>query len=164
MQFGARRAGNPSRHQTGICKPAGATYRPQMARILVIDDEFGIRRLLCVALEGMGYAVSEASNGREGLAVFAKHPTDLVITDLVMPEKEGIETIRSLRRTHPHLKIIAISGGNRAQAGDNLKMAKNLGANEVLAKPFKIDELAKVVERLLGALPSDDGVSPIDPE
>jgi CheY-like chemotaxis protein len=134
-----------------------------MLRILVIDDDAGIRRMLHMALESMGYAVSEAGDGKEGLALFAKHPADLVITDLVMPGKEGIETIRTLRKGHPHLKIIAMSGGSLTHSSDNLKMAKSLGANAAFSKPFTMAELAKVITGLLGSQPSDHAAQAIEP-
>jgi CheY-like chemotaxis protein len=129
-----------------------------MLRILVIDDDAGVRRMLRLALESMGYAVSEASDGKEGMALFAKHPADIVITDLVMPGTEGIETIRMLRKAHPHLKIIAMSGGSVTQSSDNLKMAKSLGANAAFSKPFSMGDLSKVITGLLGSKPSDHTV------
>ena len=135
-----------------------------MVRILVIDDDIGIRRMLRLALESMGYTVSEAGDGREGIALFAREPTDVVITDLVMPGKEGIETIRTLRKAHPHLKIIAMSGGSLTQSSDNLKMAKNLGANAAFSKPFAVAELAKVISGLLGSTPADHAVGVLKPE
>jgi CheY-like chemotaxis protein len=135
-----------------------------MVRILVIDDDAGIRRMLHMALASMGYTVSEAADGREGLALFDKQPADLVISDLVMPGKEGIETIRTLRKAHPHLKIIAMSGGSLTQSSDNLKMAKNLGANAAFSKPFSMADLSKMIESLLGTKPSDHTVSAIKTE
>jgi CheY-like chemotaxis protein len=129
-----------------------------MLRILVIDDDAGIRRMLRLCLESMGYAVSEAGDGKEGMELFEKQPADLVITDLVMPGKEGIETIRALRKAHPHLKIIAMSGGSVAKTSDNLKMAKSLGANAAFSKPFSVADLAKVITGLLGTKPSDHTV------
>lgn len=135
-----------------------------MLRILVIDDDVGIRRMMRLALEGMGYEVCEAADGKEGLALFAKQPSDLVITDLVMPGKEGIETIRTLRKGHPHLKIIAMSGGSLTHSSDNLKMAKSLGANAAFSKPFSMADLAKIITGLLGTAPTDHPVAAIKPD
>ena len=84
-----------------------------MARILIIDDEPTILLMLKKMLERSGYVVDMAINGKEGMELFAKFPADLIITDIVMPEKEGLETIREIKKDHPHVKIIAISGGGR---------------------------------------------------
>ena len=120
-----------------------------MAHILVIDDEEEIRNILRQILEGQGYTVTEASNGREGLRRFSEKPADLVITDLLMPEKEGIETIIELRHTFPGVKIIAISGGGYVGPDKYLEMAKKLGAGKTFAKPFNISDLLKAVQELL---------------
>ena len=84
-----------------------------MALILIIDDDDQIRRVLRKTLERDGYDVADAPNGKEGIRLYRENPADLVITDIIMPEKEGIETIRELRRDFPEVKIIAISGGGR---------------------------------------------------
>src|ERR1700733_14793564 len=81
-----------------------------MAKILIIDDDAQIRRMLERALTGVGYEVVEAKDGDDGLKAFAKHRPELVVTDIVMPDREGLETIRELRRLAPHLPVIAISG------------------------------------------------------
>jgi CheY-like chemotaxis protein len=133
-------------------------------RILLIEDEEGVRRLLRVALEAMGYSVAEAREGKEGLALFAKTPADLVLTDLVMPGKEGLETIRELRKSHPNLKIMAMSGGSRTKASDNLKMAKIFGADAVISKPFSVDQIARAVADLLGGHPTGEAEKVLDPE
>jgi two-component system chemotaxis response regulator CheY len=126
-----------------------------MKRILLIEDDEGFRSILLMSLEKMGYNVTEAKDGREALAAFKKAAPDLVVTDLIMPETEGLETIRVLRRAHPELKIIAMSGGGRSDARDNLKMAKNFGATAVFAKPFSFGELHKVVAKLLAEAEPD---------
>jgi len=82
-----------------------------MSRILVTDDEDQIRAMLRHALESSGHEVLEANNGEEGVRIYQKQPADLVITDILMPEKEGLESIRELRRLNPAVRIIAISGG-----------------------------------------------------
>lgn len=117
-----------------------------MADILVIDDDRQMRRLLVYALSRAGHTVHEANNGSEGLAVFRRIRPLLVITDLVMPDTEGIETIRELRREAPTIPIIAISGGGSPVY---LDAATALGAVAALAKPFVATELLSIVEDLL---------------
>jgi DNA-binding response OmpR family regulator len=120
-----------------------------MGLILIIDDDDQIRRVLRKTLERDGYDVVDAPNGKEGIKLFRENPADLVITDLIMPEKEGIETIRELRRDFPEVKIIAISGGGRIGPDSYLKMAKGLGAQRTLTKPLDGDELLKTVRELV---------------
>jgi CheY-like chemotaxis protein len=122
-----------------------------MARILVIDDEEPIRAVLRKALMCLGHTVTEAADGKEGLRMFAEHGADLVITDLVMPEMEGFEVLMTLRGEHPNVKIIAISGGGRQGAGDNLRMAKYLGASRVIPKPMSMAQLTEALDALLPA-------------
>lgn len=117
--------------------------------ILVIDDEQLIRLQIRSALELEGYIVHEAANGNEGLARIAEAAPDVVITDILMPDKEGIETILELRRTHPKIRIIAISGGGRTGNKDFLRTAKHLGADRTLAKPFGLAELLRLVREVL---------------
>jgi CheY-like chemotaxis protein len=110
-------------------------------KILVIDDDHLVRYTLSKILSSNGYEVVTASDGRRGMAVLrAEHP-DGVITDIIMPEQEGIDTIIQIRRERPAIKIIAISGGGRIRNIDLLEMAQSLGADGVLAKPFESDEL-----------------------
>ena len=123
-----------------------------MARVLLIDDEEYVRMTLGQALEDEGHAVLMATNGREGLEVFAAERPDLVITDLLMPDKEGIETIRELRRIVPDVKIVVISGGGRVNNVDFLEVARKFGAAAALRKPFPLDEFCKVVSDCLGPL------------
>lgn len=117
--------------------------------ILVIDDEELIRLQVCTALKQEGYVVHQAANGNEGLTSIALSVPDLVITDILMPDKEGIETILDLRRHYPSIRIIAISGGGRTGNKDFLRTAKHLGADRTLAKPFGLGELLKVVREVL---------------
>lgn len=121
-----------------------------MARILVIDDEELVRMTLRQMLEAGGHDVLEAENGRQGVALEAEHSVDLVVTDIIMPDQEGIETIVQLRRKNPALKIVAISGGGRMKNMDFLKIAANVGADATLTKPFSTQELTEVVSRCLG--------------
>ena len=122
---------------------------PEQQSILVIDDDETIRELLRAILEREGYRVLEAPDGGEGLKQFTETPTDLVITDLIMPGKEGIETIRDLRRKFPDVKIIAVSGGGRIGPDSYLKMAKGVGALRTLSKPFDRTVLLKAVEEVI---------------
>src|SRR3954466_12047237 len=112
-----------------------------MLRLLLVDDDDPLRALLKITLGKMGYDVVEARDGREAMAVYEKKRPDIVVTDLVMPEKDGLEMIRDLRRKHSGVKIIAISGGGRMNASGYLKMAKAMGADLVLPKPFLAEEL-----------------------
>lgn len=121
-----------------------------MARILIIDDESQVRDVLRQALERAGHDVVEAKDGREGLRAFRVTPADLILTDILMPEKEGLETIIELRREIPGIKIIAMSGGRGGKL-NFLDVAKQLGAQRVLQKPFGVHEVLKMVTELLEA-------------
>lgn len=121
---------------------------PQSPRsILVVDDEENIRNLLSQILNPAGYDVLEAKDGKEAMRVVEEHSVDIVITDLAMPEQEGIETVRALRRSHPGVKIIAMSGA----FGDQLRTVKILGADATIRKPIDCDQLCGLVARLLKA-------------
>ena len=121
-----------------------------MAHIIIIDDEELVRATFRDLLEDMGYAVTEAVDGVQGLKALEAHPAELVITDLLMPNKEGIETILELRKKNPNVKIIAVSGGGSTGRSNFLDMAKELGADKVFAKPVDINELADAVRILIG--------------
>lgn len=116
------------------------------SNILVIDDDPLVRKTLRVILEDEGYSVRCAKDGRDGLAAFREGPPDLVITDIIMPEQEGLETIMAIRSAWPEGAIIAISGGGRIQYADILHAAKRLGADAILAKPFEPHELIATVK------------------
>lgn len=120
-----------------------------MARILVVDDEQLVRATLRQMLEHAGHDILEAENGEAALETCDGAEIDLVITDILMPEKEGIETIIELRQQTPDLKIIAISGGDRGAQLDYLGMAERLGADSVLAKPFRRDQILQAVRDAL---------------
>jgi len=123
-----------------------------MKRILVIDDESAVRLFIRDCLEQSGYFVLEADNGHTGIAAFRQNPVDLVIVDLFMPGKEGIETIIELRKGYPNLKIVAISGGIPRYGPDNLLLsAQMLGADCCLSKPFSVQQLLDVVEKQLAS-------------
>lgn len=118
-----------------------------MAVILVIDDEAPMRRLIGRILKQRGHVVHEAANGRQGLDIFRQLRPALVISDIVMPEGEGIETIRQIRMEAPDTPILAISGGSSPSL--YLRAANSLGASASLEKPFKRDDLTMIVESLL---------------
>ena len=126
-----------------------------MAHIIIIDDEDLVRATFRDLLEDMGYAVTEAVDGDRGLKALEAHPAEMVITDLLMPNKEGIETILELRKKKPNVKIIAVSGGGSTRRSNFLDMAKKLGADKVFAKPVDLNELADAVQTLIGDYESD---------
>ncbi len=111
-----------------------------------MDDDPDVRLVLRRMLEPDGYEVAEAGHGREALEVVHNRAFDLVITDLIMPEQEGIETIQAFHRRYPQVKIIAISG---AYGSDYLRIAKHLGAHEVMQKPLRLEAVLSTVSRLL---------------
>ena len=121
-----------------------------MPRILIIEDDDSLRKLLRVTLAGLGYQVAEARNGKDGIAQNQREPADVVLTDILMPEMAGMETIMRLRREQPGVKIIAMSGGGHVSAVDYLKFAKKRGVAEVLVKPFTDQELAAAIQKALG--------------
>lgn len=121
-----------------------------MARILVIDDDGQVRGAIRRILERAGHTVLDAADGEAGIRLYRERPTDLIITDIFMPEQDGIETIQQLRREFPGVKIIAISGGDRTRTMDLRKDAELLGASRSLRKPFELTELLKAVSELLG--------------
>ena len=122
-----------------------------MQKILVIDDNVVVRNTIVQLLEGEGYQVVSAEDGRRGLNVFRAEKPDLVITDIIMPEKEGIETIRDIRDACPNAKIIAISGGGRIGNTDFLRIARQLGASDVISKPLDPDHFISIIRERLAA-------------
>ncbi len=120
-----------------------------MARILILDDDELISKMLRKALENSGYEVITAPNGREGVRMYDSTPVDLVISDILMPEMDGIETLKVLRRRNPMLKIIAVSGGAARLKMDILKVARMLGATATFEKPYSLTELLSTVTRLV---------------
>lgn len=120
-----------------------------MACILIVDDDSCVRTAVKKILRNEPYEIIEAANGREAVKFFHQTKIDLMITDLVMPEKEGIETILEIRQNFPGVKIIAISGGGKCGMDLYLSIAKDLGANDVLSKPFKIGDLLNSVRKVM---------------
>ncbi len=121
-----------------------------MSKILIIDDDVSIRKLLRAMLEKSNYEVVDAADGEEGINQFKQYLPDLVITDLIMPGKEGLETIKDLKNIDPNSKIIAISGGGTVDPDMYLKLAKSMGASHVFTKPvdskLMLSTIAKVIE------------------
>lgn len=126
------------------------------ARVLVIDDDDVILELVARTLERAGHQVLRARHGKEGLALFAAEQPDAVITDIFMPDQDGIEVITALARQRPGIPILAISGGSQLMDLDYLGYARRLGARDALAKPFAPSALMAAVEKLLADLPSSD--------
>jgi DNA-binding response OmpR family regulator len=122
-----------------------------VARILLIDDDSLFRSMLSKTLAHFGHTVIEAPDGKEGLKLFPQVNPDLLITDIVMPEKDGFEVLVELRKHRPVVKIIVISGGLRGKTEVYLEMARRLGSTKVLAKPFSIEALIEAINELLPA-------------
>ena len=121
-----------------------------MANILVVDDDAPLVKAQSEFLRRAGHTASTAANGKEAMALVAHNDFDLVITDLIMPEKEGLETIAELRRIAPKIKIIAMSGGTSwMDSKDNLNIARMFGASVTLAKPFSGQALIDAITQVL---------------
>jgi two-component system, chemotaxis family, chemotaxis protein CheY len=127
------------------CFGAGNGSGSAMLKILVIDDDPLVRRSIEIVLKLGGHRVTTASNGLLGLALFRDMLPDLVVTDIIMPEQEGLGTIMAIRREFPAAKIIAISGGGRMGNLDLLAAARLLGADDAIAKPFESEVLLQRV-------------------
>ena len=123
-----------------------------MAKILVIDDDPSIRALLVAMLEDENHEIRQAADGRKGLRMFQEDPADLVITDVLMPEKDGVELIMELKEIDQNAKIIAMSGGGRGlDATFNLRMAKDFGAQRLMVKPFSTSEAMEAIRTVLNS-------------
>jgi CheY-like chemotaxis protein len=139
------------RDEAGASGEGSNRQQTCMAKILVIDDEPQVRRLIKQMLTRAAHEVAEAADGDEGLACIRAQMPDLIITDILMPNREGIETIREVRRLAPTLPILVISGN--AGSALYMEMAKMLGAHAALAKPFRSAELLRAVADLLAEPP-----------
>jgi len=122
-----------------------------MARVLVVEDDHNYRTVMREVLEAEGFDVKEAKNGEEALLKYIAAPADVVILDLLMPRKSGLETIRDLHRGFPDARVIAISGAWQRQPGDLLHVADVIGADKTLAKPFKPEELVAAIREVLAS-------------
>ena len=120
-----------------------------MAGILLVEDDHDLRTMLKSSLQKGSHLIIEASDGKEALQKFKSLLIDLVITDLVMPEQDGIGLIMELKKLKPDIKIIAISGGGKAGPANYLSIAETLGADAVFAKPFSINSFQEKVEEIL---------------
>lgn len=105
--------------------------------------------MLCIALTQIGHEITEAAEGEQALKLYKPGQFDVVVTDLIMPGKEGIETIIALRKLDPEVRIIAMSGGGRATSFDYLKIARQVGAKKLLVKPFLRDEIKKAIDEVM---------------
>ena len=122
-----------------------------MPSVLIVDDDPQVRTLLRATLEKAGYRVCEGRTGREALQTYRVTPTDLVVMDILMPDKDGLEAIIELRREFPKVTIIAMTGGSaKMNIPDFLDVAKVLGARRTLHKPFALEEFLSAVEDELG--------------
>jgi len=117
--------------------------------VLVVDDDVMVLQAVVILLEDRGFNVLAAVDGVQGLHEYRKHRPDVVLTDIIMPQKEGISLIRDLRREFPEAKIIAMSGGGRMGNSDYITIAKTLGADTSLNKPFDEDQLIETLQMLL---------------
>jgi DNA-binding response OmpR family regulator len=120
-----------------------------MPGILIVEDEKDLKEILKISLLKRNFTIFEANNGKEAISHFKPALTDLVITDLIMPEEDGLKVIIKLREMKPSIKIIAISGGGKAGPGNYLNLAKALGADAVYSKPFSINEIVARVEEFV---------------
>lgn len=120
-----------------------------MPGILLVEDDKELREMLKMSLLRSGFTVMEAENGKEAIGHFKPLLTDLVVTDLIMPEEDGLKVVITLRELKPSIKIIAISGGGKVGPGSYLSLAKALGADAIFSKPFSINDLVSKIEYLL---------------
>jgi len=127
--------------------PTATAAQPR--KVLVVDDNATMRRTFCDWLEKLGYATVEAASGAEGIELFRKEKFDILLTDLMMPGKNGLETIFEIRRIDPTVRIVAVSGaGVSPKGGDLLELAADIGAHVALAKPFQLPELREALKSI----------------
>ena len=118
-------------------------------RILVVEDDVQVRRMVCKVLKNQGYDLAEAANGKEAFKLLSHEENiKIVVADIIMPEKDGLETIQELKRDYPDIKILAISGGGKISAKNYLIIAQKVGADLILKKPFDKQELLDAVKKL----------------
>jgi DNA-binding response OmpR family regulator len=141
----------PNRYKLGVSQSDRIGEESDMSKILLIDDDAAFRMLVTLWLTRAGHQVVSASNGRHGVQLAHEQDFDVVVTDIVMPEQEGIETILTLRRNGMHAPILAMSGGGSLDNTFYLRSAQALGANDTIAKPFTAGDLTAKVTLLLEA-------------
>lgn len=122
-------------------------------RVLVVDDNALARASLAEMLTRAGFEVTQAASGEAALAALGAREVDAVVADIIMPGMDGIELIGKIRRNHPKVRVIAVSGAHKTSSIDYLKMASRLGADSVLAKPIAAADLVEAVERLIPQAP-----------
>lgn len=122
-----------------------------MSGVLIVEDDKELREMLKLSLKRRSFTVMEAENGQDAIAHFKPSLTDLVVTDIIMPEEDGLKVVIKLRELKPSIKIIAISGGGKVGPGSYLNLAKALGADAIYPKPFSINELIAKIELLLNS-------------
>lgn len=120
-----------------------------MTGVLIVEDDNELREMIRISLMRRKFTVMEAANGKEAIMHFKPSITDVVVTDLIMPEEDGLRVIMKLRELKPSLRVIAISGGGKAGPGSYLNLAKALGADAIYSKPFSINDLIDKIEELL---------------
>jgi DNA-binding response OmpR family regulator len=120
-----------------------------MAGILIVEDDDDLREMLKISLLQRKYTVLEASNGKEAISRFKPSLVDLVVTDIIMPDEDGLKVIMKLKEIKPEIRIIAISGGGKAGPGNYLNLARALGADEIFPKPFSVSSLLTRIDTIL---------------
>lgn len=128
-----------------------------MARILILEDSPDLRRMLQAKLEIEGFEVAAASSGADALRLMARAPADVILTDLFMPDKDGLETIVEMRARYPDTAIVAMSGWQSSQGVDYLKVARDIGAAHAVRKPFDLAGLVQVVRQLVSGAAESGG-------
>ena len=129
--------------------------QPKGIRVLVVDDDYGVRRIVCNHLAMAGYAVASVSSGEAGVEAVKAEPFSLVLLDIFMPDKDGLETLREMRKVSPDLKAVAMSGQQWYRGMDVLGWAQKLGAAGVIAKPFARKDLLDAVGAALEEQPTN---------
>jgi CheY-like chemotaxis protein len=122
-----------------------------MPGVLIVEDDKELRQMLKMMLQRRNFTVLEAENGKSAITHFKPLLTDVVVTDLIMPEEDGLKVVIKLKELKPSLKVIAISGGGKAGPGGYLNLAKALGADAVYSKPFSLNDLVEKIEQLLNS-------------
>ncbi len=135
---------------TNMPLPAATAPVARPPTVLLVDDDAMVMGAVTMLLEDHGFTVIPAGNGIEALRLYREHKPDLVLTDIIMPEKEGIALIRELRQEFPEARIVAMSGGGRIGNSDYVTIAMALGADAGLNKPFDDDQLMKTIGTLIG--------------